>query len=534
MQDLSILIPPELWRTVYSFLNTPYRPHFERVNLLFRSLCLEEERREINEIFQLHNRYLLKPLCEAPVAEEKIRKIEEMIQRKIPFHLREFIKVSDGRIKTIRRREMPSVINMSPHWSNCLYSFDNWCFSGRFLTISTFHKQKTEFRIDLENGKVETCSNSCREGISVKEWLKMSFDCSRTINPFNIDKLCHESNRNDLKSILRHCGYLFEILPENLRKDRELVKSALVSSNLPFRLTSKEIADDTELVRWYFENGNTKFQYLSDKFRQDKNLILKYSKEWEDAHESLYTDTEILLHYLKTSRQRIVPELKTLSEDLIIEATKYGKEVNIDNCFSNELVLKMLEYTTPKERSLLGKNLKNHEKSLDERVLKRLFEVNPIFVCLNFENENFKLTKEQLLLDLTELGENFKNLPYQWRMDREVARAATQKQFYNYIYLDNELANDIEFLAPILENAKIPLSLPQQYFNQLLRVINKDEEILRKILTNNPSLLAHTPNLDEEFVNSLDFKYCSGRFIEILQRTSFEQYCEHYKQNYDY
>lgn len=219
---------------------------------------------------------------------------------------------------------------------------------------------------------------------------------------------------------------------------------------------------------------------------------------------------------------------------MIIEATKYGKEVNIDNCFSNELVLKMLEYTMPKEGSLLGKNLKNHEKSLNERVLKRLFEVNPIFVCLNFENENFKLTKEQLLLDLTELGENFKNLPYQWRMDREISRAATQKQFYNYIYLDNELANDIEFLAPILENAKIPLSLPQQYFNQLLRVINKDEEILRKILTNNPSLLAYIPNLDEEFVNSLDFKYCNGRFIEILQRTSFEQYCEHYKQNYDY
>ncbi|EFC42137.1 predicted protein [Naegleria gruberi] len=130
-------------------------------------------------------------------------------------------------------------------------------------------------------------------------WLKMPSD---TINPFDMNNLCNESNRMDLKTILRGYGSLFELLPENLRNDRDIVKSALVSSGLAFNFVSKEIAEDREMVEWYFENGNTDFRYISDKFRKDKGMIMKYSTKWSDADISLLQDKEVAMHYCRKNQ----------------------------------------------------------------------------------------------------------------------------------------------------------------------------------------------------------------------------------------
>ena len=305
----------------------------------------------------------------------------------------------------------------------------------------------------------------------------------------------------------------------------------MVSSGLAFNFVSKEIAEDREMVEWYFENGNTDFRYIPDKFRKDKEMIMKYSTKWSDADISLLQDKEVAMHYC---RKNEIPS-EIICNDLIIEAAKYGQENYFTkDLFSNELVFKLLDYIIPKERGNFSRVIKENEQKLDKKVLKRIAELNPIFALHNLshddDDDDIILTKDHVLKYMNEIEDEtvkIDSLPYKWRRDRDVAKAALLRNFGNYNDIDQELMTDAEFLKPILEISKVPIYLLFTRDSQFAKFICSNKECLRKMLKRNPSLLCYVPcELDEEFVNSLDFYSCNSTSAEILYNSKYEIYCK--------
>ena len=483
---------------------------------------MEEEVLDLQRIMELENRYLQSPWSEEGVPEEVIEMVECKIGYKLPFHLREFIKITNGRrINLQEEMDENSKDLMGSHWS-WLNAFQDWRFHSPQKVQIGFIDSSTRTMtggnglfIDLKSGMLSDGLKSLR--MNFKQWMQSS--CSgKQVNLFNVQKVL--SNEKDLRTLLKQYGYLYEYLTESQKNDKKLINLAIQSYPI-LQFAPNSIRNEKSIVQLAIKYHTENYTHISDPLKKDKDIL----KQFIERGGSL---------------SGIPSDL--INNDLILESLKNGSIVDENilrkSTTSDEFLIKLIGIVKPSSNPAVGNFLTqlSKESKLSEKVLKQIIESDPASMSIIGLGDKIQMNKkvalkifESTLYDNSHSIKLFTNLPKDLQSDKEIAEKAVLSDFDIYPTLDETLKKDRPFNLQLLTNWLKHSNSYSNTFSQLKPLYDfwgQDETFLRLAFNTSPEFVIDFPKLlAESFINSLQCHFGKLSFGEILKIESpYEAY----------
>ncbi|EFC39357.1 hypothetical protein NAEGRDRAFT_81322 [Naegleria gruberi] len=532
-------ILPELWEEIYHFLDDDNGlecdcSKFERVCLSFRELCIRMEKRKIREQLELESKYLKHPLflsssSSQGVREEDIQLVEERMGQKFPFHLREFIKIIDG-----RPAHSQDLTNL--HYTNSLRPFKSWSLGlfGKVIIGGVFDDyEPTQIYINLEQGwmamDISTYGTTDTIDGGWKGYLKMTSNMYESYNPFDMEKL--SENFSDLVKISRYHSDILSCLPDKFKNDLELMKKLVVANPEAFGYMPEIIRDDINFIRELIMRRPRIYRSVSDRLKKDKELFdLACSLDitnFYHAHHSL-KDKELALKYCKLSRYLSANDFPDeLVDSELVHYFKHFWNVP-EELRTPELAIHFLENNYDVKQEIKGdSNLQTPQ------VLEAIFRLCPAFL-FNLKKEHlFTFDSKEVALKLfnghqIDALKAFNVLPEHLKKDIDVIKAAIKKRFNIFKILSEELKQDRDFILYCWKESESTNFILDSDFSPY----NQDLEFLEIACNNTPGLVFSLDRelVTEDFLNSLQRYFYKGSLVgDLLNMTRFEHY-QNYKE----
>ena len=296
-------IPNELLEHIVEYLNDEFRrKNLSRISIDWFKACCEVERREFSERWMDENNALIKPLRESGVDEETIQRREKELEVVFPFHLREFVKMNDG------RRSWSEFL----HASNLVDKIKDWFRNDTVVVIGRTVSGNTSLILD---GKyLYFCfSGGARTKINFRDWVQMR---NYVLEPqyYNVE-------------ILRHKKYfdyhleknMYSILPDSVRSIRKLTEKSITKDGLSLQY-AKDFTNDKAMVLLAFGKNPKSIKFASPALRSDKEFMLSLIEQNPEvimmhAEPNLLGDRDFVLKAVALSGQTLRKASPALQND---------------------------------------------------------------------------------------------------------------------------------------------------------------------------------------------------------------------------
>jgi hypothetical protein len=188
------------------------------------------------------------------------------------------------------------------------------------------------------------------EAEQLKSYLGNNYNFETTIfmNLYN-DGTLHDiyyNNKNNVKLILEYDSGLFEEIPDELQKDKEIVITAL-NNGYPFEYIPDELKEDKDIVITALNNGFP-FDKIPDKFKEKKYKVifaLNNGLPFDEIPDELKEDKDIVITTLNKGLpfDKIPDRLKEDNDILIVKYKinnkKYQSQMDDVSFYTNLSIL---------------------------------------------------------------------------------------------------------------------------------------------------------------------------------------------------
>ncbi|KAG2382282.1 hypothetical protein C9374_005484 [Naegleria lovaniensis] len=558
------IFPDDVLDMIFDFLLDSDRKIVEQVSIAFHRACVRTEKRDVIEYWNDENNFMLCPLKETPVPLSVIEQTEIKLQIRIPFHLREFLQITNG------RRPFSSDFI---HISNVLLPIEQWYkIGGRVVIGGTKHEEKSILMnsrglLLLETYDSDDSDDDYISGLGTfKQFLKMEslrFDLIH----YDTKKLAHKKHFHHMftpysssmftienKELIYqavkqggNCAYL----PESFKSDRSFMLKLVKVDGSAIKAASVELRDDKQIAMAALSNSASSYRYLSFRLKCDEEICqLAFAGDGNmlrHAPFAVKNNRDIMLKAVKSNSKCMFYAVGMLRLDkelleIAIEKKTFGDipyNLKRDKDFmlkaiSYKLSLKMAAFDLRNDEDVVlaavlidPKNLEYASARLQNNRDIVKAAVQSDVTSLKHASTELKNDKEILLIALDKLLENrngniitLEFCPFSIRNDRDIALKAVQLTYNNMKFVSSELRKDKSFVMEVL---KLP-NPPVDYIDDSLF---EDEEIItlamqkyphlvslsKSMLRNNRKVALATVNKDGAMLKDLSIELRNDREI---------------------
>ena len=214
--------------------------------------------------------------------------------------------------------------------------------------------------------------------------------------------------------------------PEVLKKDKEVILTAVKQNGLSLFFANQELKNDKEVVLTAIEQNGLALQHASEELKNNKEVVLTAVKnniniqEIADIIKKQLNDRELVLELIKNNAMWL----------------QYASEVLKNN---KELVL-----TAVKKDGLVLRYASEELKNDKEVVLTA---INQNVFALQYASEELKNNKELILTAVKKDGLALRCASKEQRNNKEVVLEAMNNNVYSLIYASEEMQKDSELVS---------------------------------------------------------------------------------------